>query len=236
MRGPALTATTVTVGLVVAALAGVVFALVKPWWLAGLVGLAAGLPVAALVVAVRASHRRRRFADQLPAALQVVVAGLRAGRPLATAVEEAAGTSANPTGAELAHALAAHRDGADLVDALSAVAHRLASPDLAAVATALRLGAPDSPQQATAFAVAVDLLDERIRLRGHLRTLGADARSASWILGAGAVASGAAVFVLRPEYARPLYTEPAGAAVLALAVLLVAGGCRWLDRLAKLEV
>jgi tight adherence protein B len=217
------------IGVGVAALVGLALALVLPWWLAALAGIGAALLLAVLGTVVWTNHRRARFAAQLPEALRLVVDGLRAGQPLADAVAAAAAQSAAPLSTEFT-------TGGDTLDALGAVADRLANPDLAAMVKALRLGQDDGADQARAAEAALDLYRERLRLRRHLRTLTTGGRSAGWILVAGAIASGCAAFLLRPADTLPLYTERLGIAVLTLAALLVLVGGLWMDRLAKVEV
>jgi tight adherence protein B len=217
------------IGVGVAALAGLALGLVLPWWLAALAGIGAGSLLAVLVAAAWTNHRRARFAAQLPDAVRLVVDGLRAGQPLADAVAAAAAQSPAPLSTEFT------ADGASL-DGLGAVADRLASPDLAAMVKALRLGPEDGADQAKAAEAALDLYRERLRLRRHLRALTSGGRSAGWILVAGAIASGGAAFLLRPEDSRPLYAEPLGIALLTFAALLVLIGGLWMDRLAKVEV
>ncbi len=58
----------------------------------------------------------------------------------------------------------------------------------------------------------------------------------AYVLTALPVGTSIAIFVMRPEYVRPLYTEPAGIAMLAFAFVLLTVGSLWLRASTKIEI
>ncbi|MBG0833278.1 type II secretion system F family protein [Planomonospora sp. ID67723] len=184
----------------------------------------------------RAAARARRFAEQLPDALQLVVGSLRSGFSLGQALAALVRESAEPVSTEFGKALAETRLGVDLEDALEKAAERTACRDLSWLVMAIRIQREVGGNLAEIMATAVDTMRERARLRRHVRALTAEGRLSAYVLIALPIGIGGWMFLIRGEYVRPLYTEPLGIAMLSAAVLLVAVGSFWMSRLIKVEV
>nr|WP_275955196.1 type II secretion system F family protein [Planomonospora venezuelensis] len=184
----------------------------------------------------RAAARARRFAEQLPDALQLVVGSLRSGFSLGQALAALVRESAEPVSTEFGKALAETRLGVDLEDALEKAAERTACRDLSWLVMAIRIQREVGGNLAEIMATAVDTMRERARLRRHVRALTAEGRLSAYVLIALPIGIGGWMFLIRGEYVRPLYTEPLGIAMLGAAVLLVAAGSFWMSRLIKVEV
>ncbi|WP_141703769.1 type II secretion system F family protein [Planobispora rosea] len=184
----------------------------------------------------RAAQRSRRFAEQLPDALQLVVGSLRSGFSLGQALAALVRESAEPVSTEFGRALAETRIGVDLEDALEKAAERTACRDLSWLVMAIRIQREVGGNLAEIMATAVDTMRERARLRRHVRALTAEGRLSAYVLIALPIGVGGWMFLIRGEYVRPLYTEPLGIVLLVAAVLLVAFGAFWMSRLIKVEV
>jgi tight adherence protein B len=83
---------------------------------------------------------------------------------------------------------------------------------------------------------AVDTIRERTQLRRHVRGLSAEGRLSAWVLAGLPVAMSAYLFAVRPEYIRPLYTEPLGLLMLVAGVIAMGLGTFWVSRVIKVEV
>ncbi|WP_051713258.1 type II secretion system F family protein [Spirillospora albida] len=184
----------------------------------------------------RASRRTRRFAEQLPDALQLVVGSLRSGFSLGQALAALVRESADPVGTEFGRALAETRIGVDLEDALERTAERTACRDLSWLVMAIRIQREVGGNLAEIMETAVETMRERARLRRHVHALTAEGRLSAYVLIALPICVGGWMFLMRGEYVRVLYTEPIGIAMLAGAVLFVAAGSFWMSRLIKVEV
>ncbi|GII05872.1 type II secretion system F family protein [Planobispora takensis] len=217
-------AVTVLLGLLVSPVAGV------------LLGPASGWAGCAFYRRHRAARRARRFAEQLPDSLQLVVGSLRSGFSLGQALAALVRESAEPISTEFGRALAETRIGVDLEDALEKAAERTDCRDLSWLVMAIRIQREVGGNLAEIMATAVDTMRERARLRRHVRALTAEGRLSAYVLIALPIGIGAWMFLIRGEYVRPLYTEPLGIVMLGAAVLLVLAGAFWMSRLIKVEV
>lgn len=205
-------------------------------WLGLLLGVLIGWLGPQAYRASRADRRARKFAEQLPDALQLVTGSLRAGFSLGQSLDTAAREAPSPIAAEFGRALAEHRLGADLPDALLRVAERTRSEDLKWVVMAIRIQHDVGGNLAEVLETTADTMRERSRLRRHVRALSAEGRLSAWVLVSLPIVLGLFMFGVRGEYMRPLFTEPLGIAMLLLGGFLLLVGIFWMARVVKVEV
>lgn len=204
--------------------------------LAGLpLGGLAGWLVTRLYRGVRTDQRTRRFADQLPDALQLVTGSLRSGFSLGQSLDSVVREAPAPISDEFGRALAEHRLGSDLADALARVADRTRNEDLMWVVMAVRIQREVGGNLAEVLSTAVDTMRERGRLRRHVRALSAEGRLSAWILVGLPLLLAAFMFTFRYAYMRPLITNPIGILMLVIGAVLMVVGIFWMTRVVRVE-
>ncbi|NJC73587.1 VWA domain-containing protein [Planosporangium thailandense] len=220
----------------VAAIGGVLLALLLPWLLGLLLGVVVGWLATGVYRRLRASRRASRFNEELPDALQLVVSALRSGFSFPQAIGALVSEGDEAVAGEFGRALAETRLGGDLEDALLRTAERTASADLAWLVMAIRVQREVGGTLSEVLETAVETMRERGRLRRHVRALSAEGRLSAWVLIAMPVLLAAFMFTTRREYLRPLYTTPIGLTMLFVAVVMMALGTFWITRVVKVEV
>jgi tight adherence protein B len=215
--------------------AGAVLFIVIGWFGAPL-GLLLGWLTTGLYRGLRASRRANAFAEQLPDALQLVIGSLRSGFSLSQALDAMVRESPAPLTEEFGRALAEHRLGAELSDALEDAAKRANSEDLDWAVLAVRIQREVGGNLAEVLQTTVNTIRDRGRLRRHVRSLSAEGRLSGWILVGLPVVLGTFMFTFRREYLRPLYTEPIGFVLLFFGISLLGIGILWMWRTVKVEV
>jgi tight adherence protein B len=205
-------------------------------WFGALVGLLLGWFGTGIYRALKADRRATAFAEQLPDALQLVIGSLRSGFSLSQALDAMVRESQAPLSEEFGRALAEHRLGAELSDALDDAAKRANSEDLDWAVLAVRIQREVGGNLAEVLQTTVNTIRDRGRLRRHVRSLSAEGRLSGWILVGLPIVLGAFMFTFRRDYLRPLYTEPVGITVLFLGVVLLCVGILWMWRTVKVEV
>jgi tight adherence protein B len=198
-------------------------------------GLVLGFVATMLYQTARVDRRCSRFADQLPDALQLVIGSLKSGFALPQALDALVSESPEPIRAEFGRALAEHRLGADLSDALERVAQRTGSDDLVWAVMGVRIQREVGGNLAEVLQTTVDTMRERSRLRRHVRALSAEGRLSAWVLIALPLGLGLFMFVFRRSYMTPLVTDPTGITMLVGGGLLFVLGIVWLLRVIKVE-
>ncbi|TIC84130.1 type II secretion system F family protein [Nocardioides sp. GY 10127] len=215
---------------------------------AGFLGLVlGGLPMMLLLLLLGAAapylflrlrHGRRlaAFGAQLPETLTMIAGGLSAGLSVPQAIDTVVREGADPMAGELRRALAEHRLGIPVEDALEDVGERMASEDFAWVVMAIRIQREVGGNLAELLDTVAGTLREREYLRRQVRTLSAEGRLSAWILSVLPVLMLAYLMITNREYASFFYTSMWGVATLALSAALLALGVLVMSRLVKVEV
>ena len=178
-----------------------------------LIGLALGLlglAVPLLILQSRQTSRLRRFDAQLPDALMLLTASLRAGHSFSQAMQTVAAELPPPLAAEFAWASGEAALGVPLETALSRMAERVPSPDLDLVVTAILIQLPLGGNLAEVLDAIADTIRERVRLAGEVRTLTAEGKLSAVILIVLAPALALLLSLRDPSYFQPLLASPTG--------------------------
>jgi tight adherence protein B len=214
----------------------VVLWLLLPWWAGIPLGLLTGSLGTWFYRRIRTRLRVRRFNEQLPDALQLVIGSLRSGFSLGQALTAVVRESSDPLSVEFGRALAETRLGSELEDALARVVSRTDSDDLAWAVMSVRIQREVGGNLAEVLQTAVDTMRERGRLRRHVKALSAEGRLSAYILVGLPILLFVGMFLFRREYLAPLYATALGIVLLVFAVVLMAIGGFVMSRLVKVEV
>ena len=220
-----------------AALGGaLLLSLSLPWALGLLLGGALGFILPNVLVQVRIDRRKRAFAEELPDTLQMIVSSLRAGFTLQHGIEASVRDTSGPVAVELRRALSETRLGAELEDALAGVGLRTGNHDMKWLVMAIKLQREVGGSLSEVLQTTADTMREREELRRSVRALSAEGRLSATILLAMPILLALWMFLFRPAYVRPLYTQPLGVVMLVVAGGLMVVGVLWLRAVVKVEV
>ncbi len=183
----------------------------------------------------RKRRRRGQFEQQLPEAMDMLVNAMRAGYSFQTAVRFVGHELPAPLGLEFARLSEEQRLGVDARTALLNMVERVPGPDLKMFATAVLIQRETGGNLGEVLTNIAGMLRERFHIRSELQSVTAHARLSAKILGVLPVLVGVLIFVLNPEFARPLYTEQLGRNMLGFALLGQILGFAIMHRLADVE-
>jgi Flp pilus assembly protein TadB len=133
-------------------------------------------------------------------------------------------------------ALAETRLGVEMEDALSRVAARMSSKDLAWAVVAIRVQREVGGNLAEVLSTTGATMREREALRRHVRGLAAEGRLSAYILIALPLLVALVMLLTRPSYLVPLVTTALGVAMLIVGIALMVLGTFWMTRIVKVEV
>jgi Flp pilus assembly protein TadB/uncharacterized protein YegL len=188
------------------------------------------------VLRLKIGRRCAAFSDQLPDVLQLVASSLRSGFSLSQALDGVVREGSEPAASEFARALTESRLGLDLEDALDGVAERVRCRDLTWVVMAIRISRDVGGNLAEVLLTTVHTMRERGQLKRQVRALSAEGRLSAYILIALPVFVASWFALVRPEYLRPLYTDPMGIVMLVFGAIGMVVGSWWMSRIVKVEV
>jgi tight adherence protein B len=193
-----------------------------------------GIPVGYLVI--REGRRSTAFLEQLPDTLQLIAGSISVGHSLPQAMDAVVREDTQPVSVEFNRALVETRLGMPVEDALEGISTRMDSQDFAWIVMAIRIHREVGGNLAEILTTVAATIRERERLRRQVRGLSAEGRLSAWILGALPPLFATYLILVRPEYIKPLFTDPLGVTMLVVMVVLMGAGVFWLSRIVKVEV
>lgn len=198
---------------------------------------AVGLFIPPLVLRFRARRRLGRFNDQLGDTLILLSNALKAGYSFPQAMASIARSAPPPTAEEFARATREVQLGVTTDAALSHMVSRIRSDDLDLVVTAVQIQRVVGGNLAEIFDNIAFTIRERIRIKGEIRTLTAQARASSFIITGLPIGLALILEAINPTYISPLLSLAGpGPYILIGCVLSVAFAFYVMQRIANIEV
>jgi tight adherence protein B len=197
--------------------------------------LVAGGVIPWLYLGYRRGKRLAAFHAQVAETLQLIAGALSAGLSLPQAVDTAVREGSDPMAGELRRALVEQRLGVSIEDALDGVAQRMTSEDFGWVVMAIRIQREVGGNLADLLTTVAATIREREYLRRQVKVLTAEGRFSAWILGLLPIAMVVYLMLARPDYLRPMYTEPLGILMSLAGVVLLGIGAWSLAKLVRVE-
>ncbi len=198
------------------------------WWIApGLLGWMPGLALGAApyVFLLKTRDRRfRRISEQLPAAIDLMSSGLRAGQAVAAAIETVAEEAEEPLRSEFRRAAAEQSFGLPFREAMLNLRARVPVPDLQFLIAAILVQKETGGNLAQILDKASRVIRERLRVAGELRIRTAQGRFTGWILCVLPFVIFFSMNLLHPGYGRILFEDPRGQRLVTYAAIFMGIG------------
>jgi tight adherence protein B len=185
-----------------------VFALQKDHLIAVVAASAIGMGAPILVLMTLRDRRRRRFEEQLPDAVDVLVRSLRAGHSIPVAINTVARQMPDPIGGEFAIAAGELTYGLDLETALVNLRIRVGQADLGLVVLAVSMQSKMGGNLAEILSNPSHVIRARFRLRRKARALSAEGRFSALALTVLPPALFAVLWVIAPTYYGQVWGQP----------------------------
>jgi tight adherence protein B len=203
--------------------------------LAPLVGVSFGfLPVAWLMF--RRKRRLKKFAAQLPEALELVARALRAGHSLAAGFRLVASEMSQPIGLEFGRVFEEQNLGIPFEEALTGLTERVPNLDLKFFATAVILQRQTGGDLAEILDKIGSLIRERFKIWGQVQALTGEGRLSGIVLLALPPLLFVAVYRMNPDYLMLLFTDPLGKKMLIGGILMQLFGALVIRKIVNIRV
>ncbi len=184
------------------------------------------------------ANRLRRFNDQLPDMLNLMVNGLRAGYSTLQALEAVSREMPPPISDEFRRVVQEIQLGVPIEKALENLYRRIPSDDLDFVITAINVQREVGGNLSEILETISFTIRERIRIKGEIRVLTAQVRTSGTIMALIPVFLTVFLWFLNPDYMNSFFLRGlvCGLAALGLAAALVIIGYMIMMRIANIEV
>jgi tight adherence protein B len=203
--------------------------------LAPIAGLVFGaLPIMWLMF--KAKRRLKRFAAQLPEALELVARALRAGHSLASGFRLVASEMSQPIGGEFNRVFEEQNLGIPFEEALESMTERVPNLDLKFFATAVVLQRQTGGDLAEILDKIGSLIRERFKIWGQVQALTGEGRLSGIVLLALPPLLFVTVYRMNPDYLMLLFTDPLGKKMLIGGILMQLFGALVIRKIVNIRV
>ena len=197
-------------------------------------GIAFVVPLAVLSFLGR--RRQKQFDSQLPDMLSLLAGSLRAGYSLVQGVDAVSKEVDGPMGRELRRIMTEAQLGRELEEAFENAAARVQSKDFEWAIMAIRIQREVGGNLSELLMTVADTMVERERLRRDVDTLTAEGRMSAIILGLMPIGLGGMMYVMNPDYMKPLFSPGMGYVLLGVAVVTMGIGFAWMKKCVTIEI
>src|SRR5205807_1339131 len=218
---------------------GLLVALVVYWRFANILGLLTfilGYLIPGFYVKYRVSQRLKKFNGQLGDTLTLLSNALKAGYSFAQAIDTVAKNAVAPIGDEFGRAVREMNLGGSPDEALGNITKRIASQDFDLVATAYSIHRTVGGNLAEILDNIAYTIRERVRIKGEIQTLTAQARASGSIITALPILLAAFMFFVTPTYFQPMFGSIIGWILLAIGAFMIFIGNLIIRRIVAIEV
>jgi tight adherence protein B len=196
--------------------------------------LGAGLPI--MFINFKATRMRKKMQEQFPVALDVFVRGLRAGHPIAAALDLLTVEMADPIGTQFGMAVDEVTYGADLRDALQNMAERWDLEDMRMFVVSLSVQMETGGNLAEILENLARVIRERSTMMMKVRALSSEGRMTSVMLTVLPVFAFSVLFIFNPKFYLDVADDPAFMPGFVILLLLYAVGFITIRRMVDLKV
>jgi tight adherence protein B len=195
---------------------------------------ASALPL--MYVLNRRRKRFKRFLEQLPDALEMMIRSLQAGHSFAAALQAVATEMPDPVAREFGKAYEEQNLGLSLKVALENLVERIPILDLKLCVTAILIQREVGGNLSEVLASISHTVRERFRIEGEIRVKTAQARLSGYIVSALPFLFFFWINVTNPKYFRVLYENESGKYLLGVGVTMQLIGWLVIRRILRIQI
>lgn len=196
---------------VISAFATVVFLIALPLkvkYLSLPIGIVFGLAIVLMLLASWRSSRVRRFEEQLPDAIDLVVRSLRVGHPLSAALGIIAEEMQSPIKDEFKIADGKASYGLSVPDAFREMFDRVPVTDIGYLVAVLQIQEETGGNLVESLTKLAEVIRERFRMFKKVKAITVEGRMSAWILSFFPVIITVILRLIKPDYFAPLIESP----------------------------
>lgn len=194
-----------------------------------------GLGIMLLTVMQIRSRRIKKFVQQLPLAIEVIVRSLNAGHPLSTAIALVGREMADPIGSEFGLLSDQLTFGSELDDAMLNMLDRVGAEELSLLAVTVSVQRGTGGNLAEILENLSNMIRDRGIIRAKIRAISAEGRVTSVIMAIFPFGLYTMIASLVPTYFDPVWESGYGTQIVVGLLVLMGFGMLILNRLVRFD-
>lgn len=196
--------------------------------------VAFGLPV--MIINIIGQRRRKKMEQQFPVSIDIFVRALRSGHPVAGAINLLTTEMEDPIGSEFGLVSDEVAYGADLTDALDAMADRWDLEDIRMFVVSLAVQSETGGNLAEILENLSGIIRARASLYLKVRSLSSEGRMTGWILTVLPVITFVGMFLVNPAFYLDVAGDPIFMFGLPTMIIWYFVGVFWIRKLVDIKV
>jgi len=194
-----------------------------------------GIALPFLVLNLKAAGRLKKFNEQLPMAIDIMVRGLQAGHPVPVAIEMVAREVQDPIGSEFGHALDQMNYGRERGDAMRDIADRFTSPEFLFLVSSIEMQKETGGNLAEILSNLSKVIRERATMRKKVVAMSAEGRISCFVVGGLPFLMALAIMLLNPAFFLDVREDPLFWPMIGGGFALWAIGITWIWRMVNFK-
>ena len=177
-------------------------------------GFSAGILLPHFFVNFKRKRRLRKFSNEFPNAVDVIVRGVKAGLPLVDCLKVIGRESVEPVRSEFQEIVEDQTLGMPLADAVGRLPERIPLAEANFFAIVVIIQSRTGGSLSEALSNLSKVLRDRKKMSGKIRAMSAEAKSSAGIIGSLPIIVAVLVWLTSPDYIALLFTTLVGNVVL----------------------
>ncbi len=186
-------------------------------------------------LSAKAAKRNKKFAEQLPDALQLMSGSLRAGFGFVQAIATVGSEVASPCGDEFRRVKIETQLGKDIDEALAEMAVRVDSEDFKWIVEAIEIHREVGGDLAEILDTVTDTIRDRNSIRRRITALSAEGKISGVVLGGMPFVLAIVIMFLNPTYLQELLDSAMGIAMIVGGLVAMVIGIVWMRKITNLK-
>jgi tight adherence protein B len=182
------------------------------------------------------ASRLKKFAAQLPEAMELVARALRAGHSLAAGLQVVAGEMPEPIAKEFGRVYEEQNLGVSLEEALAHLCERIPNLDLRFFVTSVNIQRQTGGDLAEILDRIGHVIRERFKILGQVKALTAEGRLSGVVLIAMPIGLFLMMLHMKPDYIELLWKDPMGVQMSIGAIILMLIGSYAIKKIVDIKV
>ena len=195
-----------------------------------------GFLIPIMAIQVKANRTKKKMQEQFPVALDVFVRGLRAGHPIAAALELLTVELPDPIGSEFGTVVDEVTYGADLRDALQSMAERWDMDDMRMFVVSLAVQSETGGNLAEILENLAKVIRDRASMMMKVRALSSEGRMTAIMLTGLPIFAFTMLFLWQPSFYLDVADDPAFVPGFVILIFLYLIGFITIRRMIDLKV
>jgi tight adherence protein B len=183
-----------------------------------------GFALPAIYLRNRRGHRLAEFEEALPRAMELMANSMKAGQSVTQSLRAVTDNAGPPVSEEFGLARREIELGASIESALGNMVNRIGSSDLRLVVMVITIQHSVGGDLPAILITLADTMKQRAEMRAEILAATAQSRASSLIITLLPIAAALGLYFLVPDYFRPMFVNPVGWFILAVAAVMLAIG------------